>query len=75
MKDPHKRLGGGPEDAKEIMEHNFFASIDWEDLVAKKVFILFLLFTRMNFPLLWVIYEGWFCIKTVVGKLGPFYCA
>ena len=36
-KDPHKRLGGGPEDAKEIMSHPFFLSISWTDLVQKKV--------------------------------------
>ena len=36
-KDPSKRLGGGPEDAKEIMDHAFFSSIDWSDLVQKKI--------------------------------------
>ena len=37
VKDPSKRLGGGPEDAKEIMDHAFFSSIDWSDLVQKKI--------------------------------------
>jgi hypothetical protein len=37
VKDPVKRLGGGPEDAKQIMAHVFFASIDWNDLEEKKV--------------------------------------
>lgn len=36
-KDPTKRLGGGPEDAKEIMTHPFFSSINWKDLYDKKV--------------------------------------
>ncbi|XP_031850261.1 AKT serine/threonine protein kinase isoform X2 [Nomia melanderi] len=37
IKDPSKRLGGGPNDAKEIMDHAFFSSIDWADLVQKKI--------------------------------------
>ncbi|XP_046981680.1 RAC serine/threonine-protein kinase [Schistocerca americana] len=37
VKDPTKRLGGGPEDAKEIMAHPFFRSINWNDLVQKKI--------------------------------------
>ncbi|XP_015785669.1 RAC serine/threonine-protein kinase isoform X2 [Tetranychus urticae] len=36
-KDPKKRLGGGPNDAKEIMVHAFFSGINWEDVLAKKV--------------------------------------
>lgn len=31
------RLGGGAEDAKEIMQHRFFASIVWQDVYEKKV--------------------------------------
>lgn len=31
------RLGGGPSDAKEVMEHRFFLSINWQDVVQKKV--------------------------------------
>jgi len=31
------RLGGGPSDAKEVMEHRFFAPINWQDVVQKKV--------------------------------------
>jgi hypothetical protein len=37
VKDPNKRLGGGPDDAKEIMAHPFFSSINWTDLQQKKV--------------------------------------
>nr|UCK81518.1 RAC serine/threonine-protein kinase [Arenicola marina] len=36
-KDPKRRLGGGEKDVKEIMEHPFFVSINWADLVEKKV--------------------------------------
>ncbi|NWI64801.1 AKT2 kinase, partial [Todus mexicanus] len=36
-KDPKQRLGGGPSDAKEVMEHRFFAPINWQDVVQKKV--------------------------------------
>lgn len=31
------RLGGGPDDAKEIMRHSFFSGIDWQDVYDKKV--------------------------------------
>ncbi|KAH1026767.1 RAC serine/threonine-protein kinase [Dendroctonus ponderosae] len=37
IKDPIKRLGGGPDDAKQIMAHPFFGSINWTDLVLKKI--------------------------------------
>ncbi|KAK0085206.1 hypothetical protein PV326_005996 [Microctonus aethiopoides] len=37
IKDPSRRLGGGPNDAKDIMDHAFFSSIDWSDLVLKKI--------------------------------------
>lgn len=36
-KDPAKRLGGGPDDAREIMMHAFFRGINWQDLIEKKV--------------------------------------
>uniref|UniRef100_H9G6X3 non-specific serine/threonine protein kinase n=2 Tax=Anolis carolinensis TaxID=28377 RepID=H9G6X3_ANOCA len=36
-KDPKQRLGGGPNDAKEVMEHRFFAAINWQDVVQKKL--------------------------------------
>ncbi|XP_061399557.1 RAC serine/threonine-protein kinase [Musca vetustissima] len=36
-KDPKKRLGGGPGDVKEIEVHPFFDSINWTDLVQKKI--------------------------------------
>lgn len=31
------RLGGGPDDAKEIMQHKFFAGIEWTEVYEKKV--------------------------------------
>ncbi|KAK9411827.1 Non-specific serine/threonine protein kinase [Crotalus adamanteus] len=37
IKDPNKRLGGGPDDAKEIMRHSFFAGINWQDVYDKKL--------------------------------------
>uniref|UniRef100_A0A182NY76 non-specific serine/threonine protein kinase n=1 Tax=Anopheles dirus TaxID=7168 RepID=A0A182NY76_9DIPT len=37
VKNPKQRLGGGPDDAKEIMAHPFFASINWTDLVHKRI--------------------------------------
>ncbi|CAB3362888.1 Hypothetical predicted protein [Cloeon dipterum] len=37
IKDPNQRLGGGLDDAKDIMDHPFFVSINWNDLVLKKI--------------------------------------
>lgn len=37
IKDPCKRLGGGPDDAREIMIHAFFRGLNWQDLIDKKV--------------------------------------
>ncbi|XP_051954778.1 RAC-alpha serine/threonine-protein kinase-like isoform X2 [Xyrauchen texanus] len=37
QKDPKQRLGGGPDDAKEIMQHKFFAGIEWQDVYEKKL--------------------------------------
>lgn len=37
IKDPNKRLGGGPDDAKQIMAHPFFGCINWRDLELKKI--------------------------------------
>lgn len=31
------RLGGGPDDAKDVMNHKFFTSINWQDVIDKKV--------------------------------------
>uniref|UniRef100_A0A8C9Y8P7 non-specific serine/threonine protein kinase n=1 Tax=Sander lucioperca TaxID=283035 RepID=A0A8C9Y8P7_SANLU len=36
-KDPKQRLGGGPDDAKEVMSHKFFTSINWQDVLEKKL--------------------------------------
>ncbi|GCB77835.1 hypothetical protein scyTo_0020616 [Scyliorhinus torazame] len=40
IKDPNKRLGGGPDDAKDIMQHSFFTGINWQDVYDKKVGVL-----------------------------------
>uniref|UniRef100_A0A8C9TE27 non-specific serine/threonine protein kinase n=1 Tax=Scleropages formosus TaxID=113540 RepID=A0A8C9TE27_SCLFO len=40
-KDPKQRLGGGPQDAKEVMSHKFFISINWQDVVQRKLIPLF----------------------------------
>lgn len=37
IKDPGKRLGGGPDDAREIMIQPFFRGLNWQDLINKKV--------------------------------------
>uniref|UniRef100_A0A3P8USD8 non-specific serine/threonine protein kinase n=1 Tax=Cynoglossus semilaevis TaxID=244447 RepID=A0A3P8USD8_CYNSE len=37
IKDPNKRLGGGPDDAKEIMRHSFFSGVDWQNVYEKKL--------------------------------------
>ncbi|KAG4066135.1 hypothetical protein HA402_010337 [Bradysia odoriphaga] len=36
-KSPSERLGGGPDDVKEIQAHPFFACINWTDLVNKRI--------------------------------------
>ncbi|XP_072929314.1 RAC serine/threonine-protein kinase [Epargyreus clarus] len=36
-KEPARRLGAGPDDALDIMHHPFFATINWADLLAKKI--------------------------------------
>uniref|UniRef100_A0A671VZD9 non-specific serine/threonine protein kinase n=1 Tax=Sparus aurata TaxID=8175 RepID=A0A671VZD9_SPAAU len=36
-KDPKQRLGGGPDDAKDVMNHKFFTSINWQDVIDKKL--------------------------------------
>lgn len=37
VRDPEKRLGSGPQDAQEVMQHAFFKGIDWDDLYYKRV--------------------------------------
>lgn len=37
VKDPRKRLGGGPEDAEELKRHPFFKVINWEKLERREV--------------------------------------
>uniref|UniRef100_A0A4W5LNF4 non-specific serine/threonine protein kinase n=1 Tax=Hucho hucho TaxID=62062 RepID=A0A4W5LNF4_9TELE len=36
-KDPKQRLGGGQEDAKDVMTQKFFTSINWQDVVERKL--------------------------------------
>ena len=37
IKDPRKRLGGGPLDAEEVKRHKFFTSINWDDLLKRNI--------------------------------------
>ncbi|KAJ2624600.1 Serine/threonine kinase [Coemansia sp. RSA 1358] len=36
-KDSSKRLGAGPNDAEDIMKHSFFAGINWDDVLNKRI--------------------------------------
>ncbi|EHB16408.1 RAC-gamma serine/threonine-protein kinase [Heterocephalus glaber] len=36
-KDPNKCLGGGPDDAKQIMRPSFFSEVNWQDVYDKKL--------------------------------------
>jgi len=36
-KNPDRRLGAGPADAEEIMEHPYFSSVNWSDLAKKRI--------------------------------------
>jgi len=37
VKDPALRLGSSPRDAEEILEHPWFSSNNWEEIINKKV--------------------------------------
>ena len=37
IKDPRRRMGGGPTDAEEIKSHRWFQSICWDDLLKKNI--------------------------------------
>jgi ribosomal protein S6 kinase alpha-5 len=37
VKDPRKRMGGGPGDAEEVKAHRFFATINWDDLLQRNI--------------------------------------
>ena len=37
VRDPEQRLGSGPEDALEVMRHDFFKGINWDDLYNKRI--------------------------------------
>lgn len=47
IKDPANRLGGGPDDAKQIMYHPFFRGVNWQDVLDKKVLIFPFSFTLL----------------------------
>ncbi|KAI8973365.1 hypothetical protein BDF20DRAFT_837315 [Mycotypha africana] len=36
-RNPEKRLGGGKGDAQEVKGHSFFAGVNWDDMLAKRV--------------------------------------
>jgi serine/threonine protein kinase len=36
-KNPDARLGGGPRDVEEVKEHPFFAGLNWDDVLAKRI--------------------------------------
>ncbi|GAN05515.1 candidate protein kinase C [Mucor ambiguus] len=36
-RNPEKRLGGGKGDAQEVKNHPFFAGVNWDDMLAKRV--------------------------------------
>ena len=36
-KEPDQRLGSGPSDAQDVMDHKFFKDINWDDLYYKRV--------------------------------------
>ena len=36
-RDPAKRLGAGPSDAEEVMQHPFFKGINWKDVKERKL--------------------------------------
>ncbi|XP_076359815.1 ribosomal protein S6 kinase alpha-5-like isoform X1 [Tachypleus tridentatus] len=37
MKNPRKRLGGGPDDALELKRHRFFRNLNWDELSKKQI--------------------------------------
>lgn len=41
-REPELRLGSGPNDAVEVMQHGFFRNVNWDDIYHKKVFPPFL---------------------------------
>ncbi|XP_073769788.1 v-akt murine thymoma viral oncogene homolog 2, like isoform X1 [Danio rerio] len=36
-KEPKQRLGGGPDDARDVMMHKFFSGVQWDDVLQKKL--------------------------------------
>lgn len=41
-RDPRRRLGAGPADAEEVKMHPFFADVDWDDMLHRRVMPPFL---------------------------------
>lgn len=41
-RDPRRRLGAGPADAEEVKKHPFFADVDWDDMLHRRVMPPFL---------------------------------
>lgn len=37
MRNPDERLGGGPNDGFDVMRHPWFAGVDWEMILQKKI--------------------------------------
>ncbi|KAK9457255.1 hypothetical protein V1511DRAFT_508698 [Dipodascopsis uninucleata] len=37
IRDPKRRLGGGPDDALEVMAHPYFENINWDDIYEKRL--------------------------------------
>jgi len=35
--DPNERLGGGPDDALELMNHAWFTGVDWNLIATKQI--------------------------------------
>ena len=52
IKDPQRRLGGGPNDSKEVMSHPFYFNIDWDMIYRKQVRICVSLKNEFTFFIL-----------------------
>ena len=52
-------LGGGPDDAKEVMKHIFFETINWDDILNKKVIKLTIQMSNQSLQHATVL---WYCL-------------